>query len=49
MPKKKTVRVKPHIRREYAIKDKFSGLTIENPFGKRTKVKGYKRSRPKKK
>ena len=49
MPKKGSKKVKSHTRKHYLINDSFTGLKIEDPFKKPTKVKSHYRSKPKKK
>jgi hypothetical protein len=48
MPAKGTKKVKAHKRRKYLVHDKFSGVKIEDPFSKPTKVKEHYRKKPKK-
>ncbi len=48
MPRKGTKKVKGHTRKSYLINDSFTGLKIEDPFGKRTQVRTHFRKTSKK-
>ena len=47
MPAKGTKKVRGHTRKKYLINDKFTGMKIEDPFAKRTRVKSHYRKKPK--
>jgi hypothetical protein len=49
MPPKGTKKVRGHIRRKYMVNDPITGLKIEGPFAKRTRVRDHYRKKPKQK
>jgi hypothetical protein len=49
MPAKGTKKVRGHTRKKYLINDRFTGMKIEDPFAKRTRVKSHYRKKQKRK
>jgi len=48
MPAKGTKKVRGHTRKKYLINDSFTGIKMEDPFAKRTRVKSHYRKKPSK-
>jgi len=46
MPAKGTKKIRGHTRKKYLINDKFTGMKIEDPLAKRTRVKSHYRKKP---